>query len=33
MAGAAYSSGTAMDVPVYLLNNGFQFQEIWSQNC
>ena len=32
MAGAAYSSGTAMAIPVFLLNNRFQFQEIWSQN-
>jgi len=32
-AGAVYSSGTAMVVPVFLLNNRFQFQETWSQNC
>ena len=32
-AGAVYSSGTAIAVPVFLLNSRFQFQETWSQNC
>jgi len=32
-AGATYSSGTAMAVPAFLLNNRFQFWVTCPQNC
>jgi len=32
-AGATYSSGTAMAVPVFWLSKTFQFCETWPQNC